>query len=219
MRRPSAFVERAALDAVVLLELLVVDRHRRHQRAVVGALLDQHRAAVRQVADHFVLVADDLAAAAVERHQPLGDLALLDAMDDPHRLRCASCARADSGHRSCGWRATRTCAPATRARPGRPRCAELIAVSATAARATEYLRTAIEALLRLRPAATALRRRLRVARPSVATSGSPSSSASTPVSTERRRERRGIFAVRDDVVRQARGRHERRLAMVVVGTM
>ncbi len=75
-----------AFDLVQLFETFVVDRQRRYQRVFVRALLDEHHALVGQVADHFGRIAHDLPAAAVQGHEAFGDLALVDAVNDAHRL-------------------------------------------------------------------------------------------------------------------------------------
>src|ERR687895_33753 len=87
--------------------------------------------------------------------------------------------------------------------------AEPIAVSATTASATEYLKTIIEALLRLRG-------RLRIVPGFVRYDGRRDVRIAIVLREHAGQhraagERRGIFAVGDDVIREARGRHERRL--------
>src|SRR5688572_15972397 len=91
-------------------------------------------------------------------------------------------------------------------------CAELITVSATAAKTTEYFRTIIETLLRLRLSRRRHQRRrlglLRVVRRDIRVAIVFREHAGQDRTAS---ERRGIFAVSDDIVRETRGQHERRL--------
>ena len=80
----QSFRRLAALDAVVLFQLFAVARNGGEQRTV--ALFDPHLPSIGQIADDFVLVADELATAAVQRNQTFSHFAAIDAMNDPHRL-------------------------------------------------------------------------------------------------------------------------------------
>src|SRR5690606_16403170 len=72
---------------VVRLEALAIHRHRAQERALFGALLDEHRTPIGQIANDLGLVADVLPAAAVERDQTLRRLASFHAVNDAPRIR------------------------------------------------------------------------------------------------------------------------------------
>ncbi len=73
-------------ELVVRLDLSGIARQRRHERADVLAFLEQHDALIGQDALHFVVLADDLAADAVERHDTLAAAAVGVAVNDAQSL-------------------------------------------------------------------------------------------------------------------------------------
>ncbi len=73
-------------EVVEAVELRPGGGQRLEQRAFVAPRLDQHHAPVRQVSVHFIAGAHDFAATAIERHQPFERPAILDPVDDAHRL-------------------------------------------------------------------------------------------------------------------------------------
>ena len=84
----GAAVQARAGDFADVVEAggLIIDRGKAHQGFLRRALLDQHRAFVRQVAGEARAAADELPARAVERGQPLRNRAILHAVDDAQHL-------------------------------------------------------------------------------------------------------------------------------------
>ena len=85
--QPLAF---AAADFVDQRVAIVDGRQRAEQRTVGSAALDQHGALVGEITGELVAFANELAARAVERQQPLGDIASAHAVDDAQRFDAAA---------------------------------------------------------------------------------------------------------------------------------